>query len=286
MAPTKHKGHKLQSHPLLRVRDVELARQLDISESRTEYCAYCRASFNSLEKHRKPGTRCAMLAKEDEIRRSSRQRRERLSLKRPKHVEAKKAVRLDSPVPYSGDSSSDHNPGEDQVMEAADGAPMDLGPPNEDVLEAIHGETHVFQDGEDEHVPELPREEILHPEKGDPPADDPKKKSIPNPVPPPDGGDFLPGCIRHFDPARRAGAPMRSPNADAPEEYLTPYECWHNDWKEKHKDKDATWAPFLNSMDWYIAHWLKSCRIGHAETDRFLAIPGVSFLVFRTHIFC
>lgn len=279
MAPKKKsKGDALQSQPLLLVRDVEqarqVARQLDISESRLEYCVHCRKSFNSVNKHRKPGTTCFDLARKEEAARSARKRQSRSSNKKARKSQA--ASRTPTPIPQSAIPQSDDAEMVDDFKTPTNLDPnIDMGPRNEHALDAIQGKTDIFLDDEDVPVPELPPEEIPRPEGQDETFDPPDDASRHTHIVPPDQGDFLPGCTRQFDPKRRAGAPVRESPNKPPERYLTPYELWYNDWKEKHQGEDATWAPFRNELDWYLAHWLKSCRIGHAETDRLLAIPGV-----------
>lgn len=101
--------------------------------------------------------------------------------------------------------------------------------------------------------------------------------------PVPDLAEFLPGTIRYFDPSHRAGQPMTA------EKFETPYDSWHKEWKAAHPDQDDTWAPFYTAMEWYLAKWLKECRISHAATDKLLMIPKVPllhhFLVYLTNAF-
>lgn len=237
-------------------------RKLDFLTRQRSHCVYCGLDWISLSSHRKPGSRCGLLAAQDHITKAKDRRRKKRSSKRKRDRSDQKQ-----------DMEEDEVPSDSGDVEIQD----DFSPPsppgsahNPLVLPAITGQTKSFPQDDDDVTPvdkEPPREQVNLPPLVQVDNTTHINNPVLNPKSVPDLGDFLPGSVRHFNPAHRAGQPI------TPDRYDTPYESWHKEWKKANPGKDDTWAPFFTPMEWHLTKWLKECRIGHGETDRLLQLP-------------
>lgn len=240
------------------------------------YCRYCGLAWDSISSHRRPGSRCGILHRQDLARNAEIRRSKTTSSKRqPKKPQKAK--------PTSPDNSTEQS-NVDVAMDDLVEYESTRSSPSVDHHEIEEGPTITFPVDNPPPPPppdELPPELIHYPPNPTPPESgdtEPPNDHTPSHR---DPEVIRPGCVRTFPAHYMAGQPVSVVDGQPPEQYLTPYEIWHNAWQREHPRVDSTWAPFYTEMEWCLAKWLKESRISEADINTLLDIPMVSTIPMR-----
>lgn len=286
--PPKQLKHK--AHPLLLVkRSGESSKHLDIPESRPETCDHCHKNFKNVQKHWAKNQRCF------ELERAAFNSRAANHWRRTKLHRSSPSPREHTPSPTRDDHSNitihdyvDHD-GDIELLDGDILATENVLDPRLVANDYIEGPTEFYDGNIDSDTEsrsespsfEEPLEDIIRPAGQNAPHHN--ESTIPTPILRPDNDGFHPGCVRHFPPHRRAGAPVPESPDRPPEKYETPYDTWHREWKDRHPNITPDWAPFSSAIDWYLAQWLMESRIGKGQIDRLLQISGVRYPIATNH---